>query len=107
MWLFSAWSPLKKVDIPKLENFGETITLGSFAMKESKFTEEQIAFALHQADTGTSIDEVCRKIGISQTTFYSRKKKYGGMGVSELRWFRQLEEENRKLKQLVADLSLD
>ena len=90
-----------------MENFGETITLRSFALEKSKFTEEQIAFALHQADKGTSVDEVCRKIGISQATFYAWKKKYGGMGVSELRRLRQLEEENRKLKQLVADFSLD
>ena len=76
-------------------------------MKKSKFTEEQIAFALHQTETGTNVEEVCRKIGISQATFYAWKKKYGGMGVSELRRLRQLEEENRKLKQLVADLSLD
>lgn len=76
-------------------------------MKKSKFTEEQIAFALRQADTGTSVEEVCRKVGISQATFYAWKKKFGGMGVSELRKLRQLEQENRKLKQLVADLSLD
>lgn len=76
-------------------------------MKKSKFNEEQIAFALHQAVMGTSVEEVCRKIGIAQATFYAWKKKYGGMGVSELRRLRQLEEENRKLKQLVADLSLD
>ena len=76
-------------------------------MKKSKFTEEQIAFALHQSDTGTSVDGVCRKIGISHATFYVRKKKHGGMGVSELRRLRQLKEENRKLKQLLADLSLD
>jgi putative transposase len=76
-------------------------------MKRSKFTEEQIAFAPHQADTGTSVEEVCRKVGISQATFYAWKKKFGGMGLSELRRLRQLEEENRKLKQLVADLSLD
>ncbi len=76
-------------------------------MKKSKFTEEQIAFALHQADTGTSVEEVYRKIGISQATFYAWKKKFGGMGVSELRRLRQLEEEKRQLKQLVADLSLD
>ena len=76
-------------------------------MKKGRFTEEQIAFALHQAETGTNVEEVCRKIGISQATFYAWKKKYGGMGVSELRRLRQLEEENRKLKQLVADLSLD
>ena len=76
-------------------------------MKKSKFTEEQIAFALKQAETGTTIEEICRKMGISQATFYSWRKKYGGLGVSELRRLRQLEEENRKLKQLVADLSLD
>jgi putative transposase len=76
-------------------------------MKRSKFTEEQIAFALPQADTGVPVEEVCRKVGISQATFYAWKKKFGGLGVSELRRLRQLEEENRKLKQLVADLSLD
>ena len=76
-------------------------------MKRSKFTEEQIAFALHQADTGTSVEEVCRKIGISQAAFYSWKKKYAGVGVAELRRMRQLEQENHKLRQLVADLSLD
>ena len=64
-------------------------------------------FALHQVDTGTSVEEVCRKVGISQATFYAWRKKYAGLGVSELRRLKQLEEENRKLKQLVADLSLD
>ena len=76
-------------------------------MKKSKFTEEQIAFALQQADTGISVDEVCRKLGIGYATFYNWRKKYGGLGVTELRRLRQLEEENYKLKQLVADLSLD
>ncbi|CAP40539.1 putative transposase [Bordetella petrii] len=76
-------------------------------MRKSKFTEEQIAFALHQADTGVSVEEVCRKVGVSQATFYAWKKKYAGVGVSELRRLRQLEDENKKLKQLVADLSLD
>ncbi|GAA3927268.1 hypothetical protein GCM10022229_21740 [Luteimonas lutimaris] len=76
-------------------------------MKKSKFTEEQIAFALKQAETGTSVEEVCRKIGISQATFYAWRKKFAGLGISELRRLRQLEDENRKLKQLVADLSLD
>lgn len=76
-------------------------------MKRSKFTEEQIAFALKQAESGISVAEVCRKMGISEKTFYAWKKKFGGLGVSELRRLRQLEEENRKLKQLVADLSLD
>lgn len=72
-----------------------------------KFTEEQIALALKQAESGTTVEEICRKMGISQATFYAWRKKFGGLGVSELRRLRQLEEENRKLKQLVADLSLD
>ena len=76
-------------------------------MKKSKFTEEQIAFALKQAESGTTVEEICRKMGISQATFYAWRKKFGGLGVSELRRLRQLEEENRKLKQIVADLSLD
>ncbi len=76
-------------------------------MKKSKFTEQQIAFALRQAETGTKVAEVCRKLGISSQTFYSWKKKYGGLGVSELRRLRQLEEENGRLKRMVADLSLD
>ncbi len=76
-------------------------------MKKSKFTEAQIVFALKQAETGTRVDEVCRKMGISEATFYNWKKKYGGLGVSELRELRQLKEENAQLKKLVADLSLD
>ena len=76
-------------------------------MKRSKFTEQKIAFALKQAELGISVEEVCRKLGISDTTFYNWKKKYGGLGPSELRRLRQLEEENTKLKKLVADLSLD
>jgi len=76
-------------------------------MKTSKFTEEQIAFALRQAETGTRVLEVCRKMPISEQTFYRWKKMYGGLGVSELRRLRQLEEENRRLKRMVADLSLD
>ncbi len=76
-------------------------------MKRSKYTEQQIAFALRQAELGTPVEEVCRKLGISDATFYNWKKKYGGLGPSELRRLRQLEEENSKLKRLVADLSLD
>jgi len=76
-------------------------------MRKSKFTDEQIAFALKQAELGISVDEVCRKMGISDATFYDWRKKYGGVGPSGLRRLRQLEEENRKLKQIVADLSLD
>ncbi len=76
-------------------------------MKKTRYTEEQIAFALKQAETGTRVEEVCRKMGISEATFYNWKKKFGGMGVTELRRLRQLKEENQRLKRLVADLSLD
>lgn len=77
------------------------------AVKKSRYTEEQIAYALRQAETGTPVAEVIRRMGISEQTFYRWKKVYGGLGVGELRRVKQLEDENRKLKQLVADLSLD
>ena len=76
-------------------------------MKASKFSEEQIAYALRQAESGTAVADVCRQIGVSEATFYIWKKKYAHLGVSELRRMRQLEEENRRLKGLVADLTLD
>ena len=76
-------------------------------MKKSKFTDQQIAFALKQAETGTAVEEVCRKLGISQQTFYRWKKQFAGLGTEELRRLKQLEEENKRLKSLVADLSLD
>lgn len=76
-------------------------------MKRKRFSEEQIAFALWQAESGTAVTEVIRKLGVSEQTFYRWKRKYAGLGVAELRRLKQLEEENRKLKQLVADLSLD
>ena len=76
-------------------------------MKKSQYTAEQIAFAMRQAESGTPVPEVCRKIGITEQTFYRWKKKYIGMGVAEVRRLKILEEENQKLKQLVADLSLD
>ena len=76
-------------------------------MKKTRYTEEQIAFALKQAETGNRVEKVCRKMGISEATFYNWKKKFGGMDVTELRRLRQLEEENQRLKRLVADLSLD
>jgi len=74
---------------------------------KKRFTEEQIAFALRQAEGGTPVTEVCRKMGVSEQSFYRWKRKYEGMGVAELRRLRQLGEENRKLKKLVADLALD
>jgi putative transposase len=76
-------------------------------MKKSKFTEAQIVFAIKQAETGTPVEEVCRKMGITQATYYNWKKKYGGLGVTELRRLKQLEDENYRLKKMVADLSLD
>jgi len=76
-------------------------------MKKSNYTEEQIAFALKQAELGTPISEVCRKLWIAEQTFYRWKSKYGGMLPSDMKRLRQLEEENAKLKKLVADLSLD
>lgn len=76
-------------------------------MKRSTFSEAQIAFVLKQAEDGTMVGEVCRKTGISEATFYAWRKKYAGLMPSEMRRLRQLEEENAKLKRLVADLSLD
>jgi putative transposase len=76
-------------------------------MKKSRFSEEQIVFALRQAEGGTPVVEICRKLGVTEQTFYRWKRKFAGLGVAELRRLRQVEEENRKLKQLVADLTLD
>jgi len=76
-------------------------------MKTSTFTDEQTALALRQAEAGTPVGEVCRKLGVSEQTFYRWKKRFGALGLSELRELRQLRDENRKLKGLVADLSLD
>jgi putative transposase len=76
-------------------------------MKSSRYSAEQVAFAMRQAESGTPVPEVCRKMGIAEQTFYRWKKKFTGMGVAEVRKLRILEEENKKLKQLVADLSLD
>jgi putative transposase len=76
-------------------------------MKKSKFTEEQIAYVLRQAEAGTPVEDVCRGMGVSVATFYIWKKKYGELGASEVRRLRQLEDENARLKRLVADLTLD
>ncbi len=76
-------------------------------MRKSRFTAEQITVALRQADAGTPVTEICRKLEVTETTFYRWKKKYGGLGISELRELRQLRDDNRKLKDVVADLTLD
>ena len=76
-------------------------------MKRKRYTDEQIAYALRQAESGTPVTEICRKLGVSQQTFYTWRRKFAGMGVAELRELRQLREENKKLKELVADLSLE
>jgi putative transposase len=76
-------------------------------VERSKFTEEQIVHALKHAELGNTVEEVCRKMGISEATFYLWKKKYQNLGPSEVRRLRRLEEEKRKLKQIVADLNLD
>ena len=76
-------------------------------MKASKFSDGQKAFVLRQAEDGVPVAEVCRKAGISQATFFNWRKKYGGMLPNEMRRLKQLEDENRRLKSIVADLSLD
>jgi putative transposase len=76
-------------------------------MKKSKFSEQQIIFALKQEEIGISISDICRKLGIKETTFYRWKKLYGGLLPSKVRHLRQLEDENQRLKRLVADLTLD
>ncbi len=76
-------------------------------MTRKGFTEEQIGFALRQAEAGTAVSEICRKLGVSEPTFYRWKRKFTGLGISEIRRLKQLEDENRRLKQVVADLTLD
>ncbi len=76
-------------------------------MNGKRHTEEQIIYAVKQEDAGTAVKEICRQLGVSEPTFYAWKKKYGGMGVSELRELQQLRDENQRLKRLVADLTLD
>ena len=76
-------------------------------MPRKGHTEEQIMVALRQAEAGKKVSDVCRELGVSQQAFYSWRRRYAGLGLSELRELRQLREENRKLKTLVADLTLD
>lgn len=76
-------------------------------MPKKGHTEEQILAALHEGESGTKVAEICRRLGISQATYFLWKKKYAGLGLNEVRELRQLRDENAKLKRLVADLSLD
>ena len=76
-------------------------------MKKTRHTEEQIIGALKQMEAGRKVSEMARELGVSEATLYTWKSKYGGMEVNEARRLRELEEENRRLKHLVADLSLD
>ena len=76
-------------------------------MKKTRFSEQQIAFILKQAEEGVAVAEICRKSGISEATFYNWRKKYGGLMPSEVKRLKQLEDENQRLKKMVADLSLD
>jgi putative transposase len=80
---------------------------GGRRVTRKTFSEEQIVYALRQAEAGTPVVEVCRKLGITEQTFYRWRRQFAGMGIAELRRLRQLEDENRRLKQLVADLTLD
>jgi putative transposase len=76
-------------------------------MRTSRFSVEQIAIALRQVEAGTPVEEICRKLEIAEATFYRWKRKFGDLGVTELRELRQLRDENRRLKRVVADLTLD
>lgn len=76
-------------------------------MKKTRYTEEQIAFALKQAETGTRVEEVCRKIGISEATFYNWKSKYGGIEAADIKWLKEPEDEIVRLKKLFAEVSLE
>src|SRR5215472_3586979 len=102
------WHAPGKLDRGELENSSLAVLAGRrLGMKKSRFSEQQIAFVLRQAEEGTPIAEVCRKAGISEASFYAWRKKYGGLLPSEMKRLKQLDEENQRLKKLVADLSLD
>jgi putative transposase len=96
------------LDIPKVIISGKAVlTIEEDEMRKARFSEEQITYALKQVESGKPVGEVCRQLGVSEQSFYRWKRKYQGIGIAELRRLRQLEDENRKLKKIVADLSLD
>jgi putative transposase len=104
----AAWSRPGELVRPERSFFGHSEPLRrEGAVKRKRYTDEQIAFALRQAESGTAVEEICRRLGVSEPTFYRWRKQFAGMGVAEIRRPRQLEEENAKLKRLVADLTLD
>lgn len=83
------------------KNSGTILERGACQMPKKKFSDEQIAFTLRQADSGTAVGEICRKMNIAEATFYRWRKAYAGMGVAEIRRLKQLEDENTKLRKLV------
>jgi putative transposase len=93
--------------VEDLPGFALCCATGVKQMRKSRFSEQQIAFILRQAEEGTTVEEVCRKAGISVQTYYRWRSKYGGLMPSEMKRLKQLEEENLRLRKLVADLSLD
>ena len=76
-------------------------------MKRKRYTDEQISFALRQAESGTPVDEICRRLGISEQSFYRWRREYGGMKVDQARRLKELEKENVRLRKAVSDLTLD
>jgi len=100
-------SPGTGIGLLRPESPNAKASEGSILLKKSRFTEEQIIYAIKQREAGVPMDELCRKYGITKQTFYRWRKKYGGLTPSELRRLKDLEAENRRLKQLVADLALD
>lgn len=98
---------LIRSEVEELLRVGALPPFGGTTMKRSKYSEEQITYAIRLAESGTPLGDVCRQLGISEATIYVWKKRYAHLGVSELRRLRQLEEENARLKGLVADLTLD
>jgi putative transposase len=110
-WCLWAWRKTRKRDSFEVEKGQLDVVLWAEAkeggMPGKRHSEEQIVYALRQVEGGKKVSEVCREMGVSQQAFYSWRRRYAGLGLQELRELRQLREENRKLKGIVADLTLD